>query len=336
MMLNGQCRRKTGDGSVLKDGRWDSDWHPVQDKDEEGRFIRQTSSFRNWVTASGSPGPDGQSAEQAEAGRYHLYVAAICPWAHRTLITRKLKNLEDAISVSIVRPVITDQGWQFGDYPGSTGADPHLGADYMHQIYTDADPHFTGRATVPVLWDKKNRTIVNNESADIISILNSEFDAFGDHSVNLRPAPLIDEMEALNNDLYETVNNGVYKSGFAQSQAAYEEAVTGLFGTLDAMDDRLSDDRSFLFGDNLTETDIRLYVTLIRFDTAYVSIFKCNLRRIADYPHLSSYLKRLYAIPAFADTTRIDHIKVGYFSIKALNPTGIVPVGPDLSDLLGS
>ncbi len=321
---------------MLKDGRWDSDWHPVQDKDEEGRFIRQASSFRTWVTADGAPGPEGQPAQKAEAGRYHLYVAAICPWAHRTLITRKLKKLEDVISVSIVRPVITDQGWQFGTYPGSTGADPHLGAHYMHQIYTHADPHFTGRATVPVLWDRKNRIIVNNESADIIRILNSEFDAFGDPSVNLRPVPLIKDMGSLNRVLYETLNNGVYKSGFALTQAAYEEAVTGVFATLDAMNDRLSDGRPFLFGEDLTETDIRLYVTLIRFDAAYVSIFKCNLRRIADYPYLSAYVKRLHAVPAFAETTRIDHIKAGYFSIKALNPSGIVPVGPDLSDLLRS
>ncbi|MEP3276182.1 MAG: glutathione S-transferase family protein [Stappiaceae bacterium] len=320
---------------MLKDGRWDADWHPVQDKDEDGRFVRQTSSFRNWVTADGEPGPEGQKAETAETGRYHLYVAAICPWASRALILRKLKGLEEAISVSVVKPVLTEQGWQFGDYPGSTGADTHLGAEYMHQIYTHADPKFTGRATVPVLWDKKNRTIVNNESADILRILNQEFDAYGDPSINVRPEAHLDDINTLNEVLYETLNNGVYKAGFASSQVAHEEAVTGLFATLDSLEDQLSDGRDYLFGEVLTETDIRLFVTLIRFDAAYVNIFKCNLRRIADYPYLSAYLKRLFAIPAFSETTRIDHIKAGYFSIKALNPTGIVPVGPDLSELVG-
>ena len=318
---------------MLKEGKWDADWHPVQDKDEDGRFIRQTSSFRDWVTEKGEAGPEGQIGFKAEAERYHLYVAYICPWASRVLMVRKLKKLEKVITVSVVEPVLTDQGWRFGDFPGATGAEEHIGAVYMHEIYTHADPRFTGRATVPVLWDKKRKTIVNNESADIIRILNSGFDAFGDASVNLRPEDLISEIDALNQILYDQLNNGVYKTGFASSQAAYEEALGGVFQMLDRMEKHLSDGRGYLFGSRLTESDIRLFVTLIRFDAAYVNIFKCNIRQIADYPNLQAFTRRLYAIAAIKETVSIEHIKAGYYSIKALNPSGIVPLGPDLSDL---
>jgi putative glutathione S-transferase len=318
---------------MLKDGKWDAEWHPVQDKDEDGRFIRQTSSFRRWITPNGGPGPEGQEACPAETDRYHLYVAYTCPWASRALAVRNLKNLGGIISLSVVEPVLTAQGWRFGSFPGATGADGEIGATYVHQLYSHADSGFTGRATVPVLWDKRQKTIVNNESADIARILNFSFDAFGDASVNLRPEPLLDEISELNSLLYEALNNGVYKAGFASSQHAYEEAVTTVFTTLDMLDRRLEDGRAFLFGDLLTETDIRLFVTLIRFDAAYVNLFKCNLRRIADYPRLQAYLKRLLAIEAIGETVHMDHIKAGYFSIKALNPFGIVPSGPDLSDL---
>lgn len=318
---------------MLKNGKWDADWQPVQDKDDDGRFIRQTSSFRDWVTPDGAPGPEGQRAYPAEAGRYHLYVAYICPWASRVLAVRKLKKLENMISLTVLEPVLTDQGWRFGDFPGSSGADPHIGATYMHEIYSHSDPQVSGRATVPVLWDKRRRRIVNNESADIVRMLNESFNSFGDADIDLRPTDILPEIEKLNKELYEPLNNGVYKAGFASSQTAYEEAITGVFRSLAAMEDRLADGRPFLFGERLTETDIRLFVTLIRFDAAYVNLFKCNLRRIADYRFLQAYTRRLYQIPAIRETVHIDHIKAGYYSIKALNPQGIIPLGPDLTAL---
>lgn len=318
---------------MLKDGKWQSDWQPVQNSDEKGGFVRQVSSFRDWVTVDGAPGPEGQAAYPAQKGRYHLYVGYICPWACRTLMMRKLKKLEDVISVSVVEPMLTDQGWRFGDYPGSTGAEPHIGATYMHELYSHSDPMVNGRATIPVLWDKERGKIINNESADIIRILDSAFDGLSTADFTARPEALLDEIEALNEALYEPFNNGVYKAGFATTQAAYEEAVTQVFKTLDDMEQRLSDGRSFLLGDELTEPDIRFFVTLIRFDAAYVTAFKCNLRRVADYPHLQAYLKRLYQRADIRSTVNIDHIKAGYYSIKAINPVGLVPVGPDLSAL---
>lgn len=312
---------------MLVNGKWSAEWTPVQAKDKDGRFVRQTSSFRHWVTADGSAGPTGEAGFQAEAGRYHLYVALICPWASRALMARKLKRLDDVISVTVVEPFLTDQGWRFGGYPGAQ-TDPHLGAEHMHQIYTHSDDAYTGRATVPVLWDKKTRRIVNNESADIVRMLNHAFDAFGDASVDLYPQDLAPEIDALNPVLYDRLNNGVYKSGFASSQKAYEEAVTGVFETLDALEAQLADGRAYLFGDRLTETDIRLFVTLVRFDPAYHGLFKTNLKRIEDYRWLSAYADRIGALPGVADTVNLDHIKAGYYSIKALNPTAIVPHGP--------
>ncbi|MEM8836919.1 MAG: glutathione S-transferase family protein [Pseudomonadota bacterium] len=317
---------------MLVDGKWRGKFDPVQAKDDKGRFIRQTSSFRNWVTTDGSAGPTGDAGFKAEADRYHLYVALICPWASRALIVRKLKKLEDVITVSVVEPVLTDQGWKFGTYPGAD-LDTLLGATYMHEIYTKADPHYTGRATVPVLWDKKQGVMVNNESADIIRMLNSAFDAFADTSVDLYPKALRDGIDALNPVLYNDLNNGVYKAGFAVTQEAYEEAVLTVFKTLDDLEGRLGDGRPWLFGDQMTETDIRLFVTLVRFDPAYDGLFKCNIRRIADYPKLSAFLKRMIAVEGISDTVNIDHIKHGYYSIEALNPTRIVPVGPDLDFL---
>lgn len=314
---------------MLVNGIWTKDWHPVQAKDSEGRFVRQTSGFRNWITPDGTPGPTGEGGFRAEAGRYHLYVALICPWASRTLMARKLKGLTGVISVSVVEPFLTEQGWAFGDFPGAN-KDAVNGAHYMHEIYTKVAPDFTGRATVPVLWDKHRRTIVNNESADILRMMNSGFGDLTDDSVDLYPHDLRVEIELVNKDLYENLNNGVYRAGFASSQNAYEEAFGDVFRTLDAMEDKLADGRRYLFGDRLTETDIRLFVTLIRFDSAYHGLFKCNLKRISDYPGLSGYMDRIHRIPGISDTVNQRHIKTGYYSVKALNPSGIVPVGPEI------
>ena len=314
---------------MLMNGRWVANWQPVQAKDEKGGFVRQTSSFRNWITPDGSAGPTGEGGFKAEPGRYHLYVALICPWASRTLIGRKLKGLEDAISVSVVEPELSDQGWRFGD-TGGADLDTLNGANFLHEIYTRADPAISGRATVPVLWDKQRGTIVNNESADILRMLNSGFGDFADPTFDLYPADLREEIDAINARIYPALNNGVYRAGFATTQIAYEEAFQDVFAMLDELEGRLGDGRDFLLGDRFTEADVRLFVTLVRFDVAYHGLFKCNLRRIADYPALSAYQARILAIPGVRDTVSIDHIKRGYYSIKALNPTGIVPIGPAL------
>lgn len=310
---------------MLVDGKWIENWQPVQKADEKGRFVRQVSSFRNWITPDGTPGPTGEGGFKAEPGRYRLYVALICPWASRTLIARKLKGLEDFIPVTVVNPTLTDQGWCFGGYPGADH-DPLFGARYMHEIYTRADAHFTGRATVPVLWDTVRNVIVNNESADILRMFDTAFEQLAPSDLRLYPAELAGEIDALNPRLYTLLNNGVYKAGFASSQAAYDEAVDGVFVMLDELEDRLSGD--FLFGDHLTETDIRAFVTLIRFDAAYHGLFKTNRRQIRDYPRLSAYMARILRLPGVAETVDIDHITHGYYSIKALNPTGIRPTGP--------
>jgi glutathionyl-hydroquinone reductase len=313
---------------MLVDGKWTVNWQPVQATDAKGGFVRQISGFRNWITPDGGAGPTGDPGFAAEAGRYHLYVALICPWASRTLIARKLKGLEDAISISIVNPRLDDEGWVFGGYPG-TGPDDLNGARHLHEIYTRADPHYTGRATVPVLWDKQLGTIVNNESADIVRMLNA---GFGDLAggPDLYPAPLRAEIDALNADIYPRLNNGVYRAGFATMQIAYEEAFDDVFSMLEILEARLDKGRPFLLGDALTEADIRLFVTLVRFDAAYHGLFKCNLRRLADYPALSAYMAAMLAVPGVAETVSIEHIKAGYYSIKTLNPNGIVPKGPDL------
>ncbi len=314
---------------MLVHGKWTADWHPVQATDAKGGFVRQISGFRNWVTPDGCAGQTGEGGFKAEAGRYHLYVALICPWASRTLIGRALKKLEDVISVSVVEPALSDQGWRFGDYPGAN-RDELNSATYMHEIYTSADPHYTGRATVPVLWDKERRTIVNNESADILRMLNSGFGALADRAIDLYPEDLRTEIDALNGRIYPQLNNGVYRTGFATTQVAYEEAFADVFTMLDELEARLEGQRPFLFGTRLTEADVRLFVTLIRFDAAYNGLFKCNLRRLADYSNLSRYVDNMLAIPGIRKTVSVDHIKRGYYSIKALNPTGIVPVGPQL------
>lgn len=317
---------------MLVNGKWTADWQPVQATDAKGGFVRQTSGFRNWVTVDGAPGPTGRGGFKAAAGRYHLYVALICPWASRTLIGRKLKGLEDVISVSVVEPALTDFGWRFGDFLGAD-RDAVNGATYLHEIYTKADPTYTGRATVPVLWDKKTDTMVNNESADILRMMNSGFGALARNAIDLYPEPLRDEIEALNTAIYPALNNGVYRAGFATTQLAYEEAFADVFRMLDTLEARLSDGRAYLCGDQLTEADIRLFVTLVRFDAAYHGLFKCNLRRLADYVALSAYMLRILGLPGVRETVDIRHIKHGYYSIKALNPNGIVPVGPDLPGL---
>jgi glutathionyl-hydroquinone reductase len=310
---------------MLVEGKWTEDWQPVQKADEKGRFVRQTSSFRNWITPDGSPGPTGLGGFKAEAGRYRLYVALICPWACRTLIARSLKGLEDLIPVTVVNPTLGPQGWEFGGYPGAD-ADPLFGASYMHEIYTRADPQFTGRATVPVLWDMAQGVMVSNESADILRMFDTAFEGLAPSGLRLYPADLGDQIDALNARIYDALNNGVYKAGFAGTQGAYDEAVEGVFAMLDALEARLTGD--YLFGDRLTETDIRTFVTLIRFDAAYHGIFKTNRRQIADYPRLTAYMARILHLPGVAGTVSLDHITRGYYSIKALNPGGIRPTGP--------
>ncbi len=314
---------------MLVNGKWTADWHPVQATDANGRFVRKDSQFRNWITLDGRPGPTGKGGFAAEAGRYHLYVALSCPWASRTLLTRKLKGLGDIISVAVVEPFMIDQGWRFGDYPGAT-RDALNGATYLHELYTRAEPFYTGRATVPVLWDKQRRTIVNNESADIVRMLNDAFRDFSNNDLDLYPPDLRADIDTLNEPIYRKLNNGVYRAGFATTQQAYEEAFCDVFEMLDELERRL-EGRSFLFGDRLTETDIRLFVTLVRFDAAYHGLFKCNLRRLVDYRNLMAYLQHMLGIPGVSETVNIDHIKRSYYSIKALNPTGIVPLGPELS-----
>nr|WP_321506884.1 glutathione S-transferase C-terminal domain-containing protein [uncultured Celeribacter sp.] len=310
---------------MLIDGKWTKDWDPVQKADKQGRFLRQVSTFRNWITPDGAAGPTGEGGFKAEAGRYRLYVALICPWASRTLIARKLKGLEAYIDVTVVNPIIGDQGWQFGGYEGAD-EDPLFGASYMHELYTRADPHFTGRATVPVLWDMKRNVMVNNESADIVRMFDTAFEHLVPSDLRLYPDDLAAEIDTLNAQIYSQLNNGVYKAGFASTQLAYDEAVNGVFETLDTLEDQLDGD--YLFGDRFTETDIRTFVTLIRFDAAYHGVFKTNRKQIKDYPRLQAYMERILRLPGVRETVNMDHITRGYYSIKALNPTRIRPVGP--------
>jgi glutathionyl-hydroquinone reductase len=295
----------------------------------DGRFVRPQTRFRNWVTPDGGAGPSGAGGFAAASGRYHLYVSLACPWAHRTLIFRKLKKLDAAISVSIVEPLMLADGWVFGPKGGAT-ADTANGKAKLSDIYLAADPKFTGRVTVPVLWDKEQRTIVNNESSEIIRMFNSAFDAFTDVRTDYYPPPLRADIDRINERIYKSVNNGVYRTGFATTQATYEEAFLELFATLDDLDALLGRHR-YLVGAQQTEADWRLFTTLVRFDAVYVGHFKCNLRRIDDYPNLSNYLRDLYQTPGVAETVDIDHIKRHYYgSHRHLNPFGIVPLGPAL------
>jgi putative glutathione S-transferase len=309
---------------LLIDGVW-------QDREPEastgGRFSRPDTDFRNWVTPDGRPGPSGHDGFAAAAGRYHLYVSLACPWAHRTLIMRALKGLDVIITVSVTHWLMAEQGWSFA--PGeSVIPDPLFSSRYLHEVYTRAEAQYTGRVTVPVLWDRHTQTIVNNESAEIIRMFGSAFDACGAKPGDYYPAPLRPEIDALNARVYNTLNNGVYKCGFATSQTAYEEALAPLFETLDWLEDRLGQSR-FLFGDALTEADIRLFTTLVRFDSVYVGHFKCNLRRLTDYRNLWAYTRDLYQWPGVAPTVNFLHIKRHYYmSHRNINPSGIVPVGP--------
>lgn len=312
---------------LLIDGQWHDKWYDTGKTG--GRFVRQDSAFRNWVTRDGSPGPGGEGGFEAEAGRYHLYVSLACPWAHRTLIFRRLKKLEEMIGVSVVNPLMLDEGWTFEPGDGVV-PDPVGNARYLHQVYTRADPHYTGRVTVPVLWDLKRNTIVSNESSEIIRMFNSAFDDVGAAEADFYPAGLREEIDAVNAEVYDRVNNGVYKAGFATTQVAYEEAVLALFEALDGLEARLSR-RRYLVGDRITEADWRLFTTLVRFDPVYFGHFKCNLRRLVDYPNLWAYTRELYQLPGIAETVNFGHIKGHYYrSHRTVNPTGIVPVGPDI------
>jgi putative glutathione S-transferase len=310
---------------LLIEGQWHDQWYDTDSND--GRFVRSEAQFHNWITADGRPGPTGEGGFKAEAGRYHLYVSLACPWAHRTLIFRKLKNLESMISVSVVNPLMREHGWTFDDDEGVV-PDPLYNARYLHQVYTAFDPVYSGRVTVPLLWDKQQNRPVNNESSEIIRMLNSAFDDIGAQPGDYYPPALRSEIDNLNARIYDTVNNGVYKSGFATTQAAYEEAVGALFTTLDELNSRLAKHR-YLLGNQVTEADWRLFTTLIRFDAVYYGHFKCNLKRIKDYEHLSAYTRELYQWPGMAETVNMEHIKGHYYRSHAtINPTGIVPVGP--------
>jgi putative glutathione S-transferase len=308
---------------LLVNGAWQEDIS----RTKEGRFIRPAPVFRNFVTPDGSPGPSGQGGFAAEPGRYHLYVSLACPWAHRTLIFRAVKKLEPVISVSITEPLYGKTGWKFGS-AGHDTQDSVNGKSTLAEIYLIADPRYTGRVSVPVLWDKKRRTVVNNESSEIIRMLNAAFDAFTDVRADYYPVALRHEIDAINELVYPNINNGVYRAGFATSQDAYEEAACAIFETLDKIEERLSGQR-YLVGTQITEADWRLFTTLVRFDSVYYSHFKCNLRRIADYPNLWNYTRDLYQTPGIAATVSIDHIKRHYYgSQRQVNPTGIVPIGP--------
>jgi putative glutathione S-transferase len=310
---------------LLQNGKWVDQWYDTASTG--GRFVRNASQFRNWITQDGSAGPSGIGGFQAEKDRYHLYVSHACPWAHRTMIFRILKGLEEMISYSVVHWLMLDEGWTFETGEGVI-ADPLHNATRLHQIYTTADPLYSGRVTVPVLWDKKQNTIVSNESAEIIRMFNSAFDGLGAKTGDYYPENRREDIDAINDLIYNTLNNGVYKAGFATTQNAYEEAVVPLFDTLDWLEQRLSNSL-FLIGENITEADWRLFTTLIRFDAVYVGHFKCNLRRIADYPALSVYLKRLLDVPGVMQTINMAHIKNHYYqSHLSINPHGVVPLGP--------
>ena len=315
---------------LLVDGVWQDEQHSARTPD--GRFVRPTTRFRNWVTEDGGPGPTGEGGFAAARGRYHLYVALPCPWAHRTVIMRMLKGLEDVVSMSVLEPLYGPHGWRFGTSPG-TSPDSVNGASELAEIYLRADPRYTGRVSVPALWDKERRAIVNNESAEIIRMLNGAFGRFTNVRTDYYPPALREEIDRVNALVYENVNNGVYRAGFATSQEAYEEAFRAVFRVLDELERRLARQR-YLVGRDITEADWRLFTTLVRFDAVYYSHFKCNLRRIIDYPNLSNYLRDLYQQAGVAATVNMDHIKRHYYgSQRHVNPTGIVPLGPQLDFL---
>lgn len=312
---------------LLIDGQWHDQWYDT--KSSDGKFVRTEAQYRHWITRDGSAGPTGDAGFRAEPGRYHLYVSLACPWAHRTLIVRALKGLQDQISFDVVHPLMLEHGWTFdSDFPAATG-DRVNQKQFMHQIYTLCESDYTGRVTVPVLWDKQNQTIVSNESSEIIRMLNTGFNEIGATDLDLCPQSLQSEIDHWNQFIYEPVNNGVYKAGFATTQAAYDEAVVNLFEHLDRLEERLTS-RRYLVGEQLTETDIRLFTTLIRFDPVYVQHFKCDRRRIAEYPALANYLRDIYQLPGVAETCDLDHIRHHYYrSHPTINPHGIISYGPE-------
>lgn len=318
---------------LLVDGKWLDQWYDTTSTG--GKFVRNPTQFRNWITKDGTAGPTGHGGFKAESGRYHLYISLACPWASRTLIMRKLKGLEEHISLSIVHPLMLEHGWTFEQGPG-TIPDKILHSDYLYQVYLHADPHYTGRVTVPVLWDKQTNTIVSNESAEIIRMFNTAFnDLTGNHD-DYYPEELQAEIDEMNAFVYSSINNGVYKAGFSTKQEVYEREVGKLFEALDKLENHLST-HSYLVGEQLTEADIRLFTTLVRFDAVYFGHFKCNIKSLVDYPHLWDYTKRLYHHQNIAETVNFDHIKQHYYgSHRTINPTRIVPVGPELDWTLPS
>jgi glutathionyl-hydroquinone reductase len=312
---------------ILVDGVWKDEWYDTTSTG--GRFVRWESRYRNWITPDGAPGPTGKGGFAADSGRYHLYVSFACPWAHRTLIMRALKGLEGAISLSVTHWHMGENGWTFAPGPGVV-SDPIHSAKYLYQIYLADDPKASGRATTPVLWDKAQRRIVNNESAEIMRMFNDAFNGCGAKPGDYYPAELRSDIDALNERVYRAVNNGVYQAGFATTQEAYEEAAFNVFAMLDELEGRLARSR-YLFGDRPVETDWRLFTTLVRFDAVYFGHFKCNLRRLVDYPNLWGYARDLFQLPGIAGTVNLDHIRKHYYtSHKTINPTGIVPIGPEL------
>ncbi|MFZ2531573.1 MAG: glutathione S-transferase family protein [Streptococcus suis] len=312
---------------LLVEGKWVDQWYDT--KSTGGKFVRTVTQFRNWITPDGHAGPTGHGGFKAESGRYHLYISLACPWASRTLIMRKLKGLENHISISIVHPLMLENGWTFSDGPGVI-KDRLFNSDYLYQVYLKADPNYSGRVTVPVLWDKQTNTIVNNESAEIMRMFNTAFNNITGNYDDYYPEHLQSEIDAMNDFVYPNINNGVYKAGFSTNQAVYEKEVTKLFAALDKLEEQLAN-QQFLVGNQLTEADIRLFTTLVRFDAVYFGHFKCNIKALVDYPNLWDYTKRLYNHAGIAKTVDFDHIKQHYYgSHKTINPTGIVPVGPDL------
>lgn len=311
----------------LVDGKWHNVWYET--KSTQGQFVRQDAGFRSWVTSDGAPGPTGDGGFAAERGRYHLYVSLACPWAHRTLLYRKLKGLEDHISVSVVHPLMLENGWSFDDDNGGSTDDLH-GAQFLYDIYLRAKPSYTGRVTVPVLWDKQTSTIVSNESSEIIRMFDHAFDGVGARASDHRPPALQADIDEVNARIYETLNNGVYRAGFATTQEAYEAAFDALFGTMEWLEARLASQR-YLLGNVITEADWRLFTTLVRFDAVYVGHFKCNKRKLVEHPNLWAYTRDLHQQPGVAETVNMKHIKEHYHrSHPTVNPTGIVPKGPDV------
>ena len=312
---------------LLVNGEWHDQWYDTESTG--GHFVRQESQFRHWITKDGQPGPTGGGGFKAEPGRYHLYISYACPWASRVLMMRTLKGLEDMISISIVHPHMLEHGWTFHDYPGVI-KDPVINADYMYEIYTHVDSNYSGRVTVPVLYDLKQDTIVNNESSDIIRMLTRAFDDLGAKEGDYYPEELRSEIDKMNDFVYPNINNGVYKTGFATEQSVYEEEVHHVFDALDKLEAHL-EHHNYLVNDQFTEADIRLFTTLVRFDKVYFGHFKCNIRQLVDYPNLWEYTRRIYHIPGIKETVNFDHIQQHYYySHKTINPNGIVPVGPDL------